>query len=1116
MPGELLDPHEVALNTVVSLSPHGTEPVGVWPPGHARMPRGATTARPYTYDWRAARGSPENTARVSADFVATTLREALSTVYRTQAHIAGYVLCRDGQVQARSPRVTKAGLEWVRSEGYEVMTTCMMADVDTPAHVPWTPEYTDAWREVWAGGAETGPLSTCGLYLSPKGLRLVQPLAVWLPVDEAQSRIHAWIELLVAAGVWDSVRAVKDWARLMRVPHHQRPTGPVRAPEVDLSRMVPIDAPPPSRALGKPRTRSLGARALRGEVVGHELEVCPPEWTAFADRAGATIARVGRDGEWRDLYLAFAGALAEAGCDPAAVPAVVARAHSVDQSYPEWEALLVDRMNCARGTVQLAVGGQGFSGRGVLGRRWPALEALFAEREERTQSGAELRVRAQLRAAGPSPMTLAAATARIERELAEVYDVLLLAGPPGLGKTEAVIRRARTLMAQGGGRIALAVPRNDLARQVYERALAAGVPAARFFGPLSHRTAEGKPTCIHHDIAEPLVSGGQSLDRLFCEPRGAEPCEHAATCPARRGWEGADEPVMVVAPHELLPQLSRAARKRGTIVVDEPPTVVETVTLSDLDIDAAVRFADAFAPSYRRAILPALHALQHLATQAGGEPVAVDAAIRSALGGVAPEVLSTVADPLDDVAAQGDAVLLSAMGAVSDNATTAAPPLTPMAAAQVRRSLARAREVGAASKVCLALWQALEVPPGVPPTLLRVDDRRAGQVSLTGARRRLVDVIRRDGPVVLTSADVQVDAPAVARVLGRAPRLVVLPVDDGAPVSRTIIVSGGATRTRWLPRGLPDLASGLLGAIRAAMAWVAGTPARSLAIFSWVAIEAILAVALGRPEGPEMARRFELPQRLLDEARREIGPILAAWPGGIALGHYQATRGLDHLKEFDASITLGDPRPNLGELRDAATWVGLGGDPLADQRAAAELEQAHGRLRLPRRTLPAWQAHVGAVLVEGWAGRAVAVQRLAGGRPATVAAMGAEEFGAARVASGLSARAFGQQLRITHTAVARYESGERSVPEDVACAVRLISGNRGPSGTETPRRGTTTGVSVPLNVAGRDGTRSGVFGSTSAQGVSVPPEGPAPTARALRRVRRINLGALTAPDGGTR
>lgn len=1113
-----LDPRTVALDTLVSLSPRGVEPVGVWKPGHVRMPRGATEARAYTYDWREPPGSPGNTARVRPELVATPLREVLSAAYRTQAHIAGYVMCRDGRVLDRAPRVTHSGLEWVRAEGFEVFTTCLMADVDTPGHVPWTPEYERDWREVWARGAAAGPLSTCGLYLSPKGLRLVQPLAEWLPVDDAQRRIYNWIELLINAGVWDSVRAVKDWTRLMRVPHHERPTGPVRAAEVDLSRMVPIAPPAPSKATAtRPRSGSLNARALRGATIGAEATTCPAAWAEFADRAGRVIAAVGADGTWRDLYLAFSGALAEAGCPLQAVPAVVARAHAVDQSYPEWEALLVDRMNCARTTVLRAVAGERFSGRSDLARRWPALEALFAEHEERTQTGAEMRVRAQLKAASEPPVSLDAATARIERELAEVYDVLLLAGPPGLGKTEAVIRRAAALTAEGGGRIALAVPRNDLARQVYERAIAAGVATARFFGPLSHRGADGKPTCIHHDIAEPLVAGGQSLDRLFCEPRGAEPCEHAATCPARRGWEGSDEPVLVVAPHELLPQLSRAARKRGTVVVDEPPSVVETVTLSDLDIDAAVRFADAFAPDYRRAILPALHALRHLATQGGAEPVAVDAAIRGALGGVAPEVLATVADPLDDETAQGDAVLLSAMGAVSETARTAAPPLTPMAAAQVRRSIARAREVGAASKVCLALWQALEVPAGVPPTLVRADDRRAGQVALTGARRRLVDVLRRDGPVVLTSADVHTDAPAVARVLGRAPRLVVLPVDDGAPVSRTIIVSGAATRTRWLPRGLPDLGSGLLGAIRAALAWVASTPARTLVIFSWIAVEALLAVALGRPEGEALARRLELPQRILDEARREIGPLLTAWPGEIALGHYQATRGLDHLKDFDASITLGDPRPNLGDVRDAAAWVGLDGDPLADRRAGAEIEQAHGRLRLPRRTRPAWQLHIGSVVSDGWVGRPVDVQRLAGGRPRTVAAMTGADLRAAREELGMGLREMARALKVSDGTLRRWESGEHAVPVDAATGVRVLLG---PSGVRRKplEEGLLQGFPAQfMSTAPTQSVRShgapaqGVSGAPPATGVSGAPAAP-------RRARRIDLGALTGTDdhGGTR
>ena len=105
-------------------------------------------------------------------------------------------------------------------QGFDVVLTCLLADWDTPGHVEWTPELRAHFDARWAEGR--GPFATCGVYLSPRGVRVVQPLETPLPVEEGEARLRAWLESLVDAGADPSVRDAKDWTRLMRAANYTR------------------------------------------------------------------------------------------------------------------------------------------------------------------------------------------------------------------------------------------------------------------------------------------------------------------------------------------------------------------------------------------------------------------------------------------------------------------------------------------------------------------------------------------------------------------------------------------------------------------------------------------------------------------------------------------------------------------------------------------------------------------------------------------------------------------------------------------------------------------------------------------------------------------------------
>lgn len=1011
----------------------------------------------HTSDWRAAPGSPENLHKVRAEKL-TTVRALGARHFTTAALVSGYVITRDGVPLPTTPRITKESLPWLRAQGLRATQTCFIADVDTVPHVAWTPEATAAFEATWA----TAPsLQTCGLYLSPRGYRLLQPLATWLDVEEAEPRYHAWLHQLAAEGVWDSVLECKDFGHLMRVAHFRDAVGlRVVSPRVDFTRLAFVEPPPGATAPRRATRRN--ARPVPTDGVGvlpQFVEAVPSGWEPVADAVGAAIRDTVR-GKWRECYMALAGALCARGCPVEGVPAVVGRAHLVD---PDWTHQLGDRLEIARSTVVRWANGQELLGYGALVTRYPGVaEAL----DRTTTAGVEASVLAQLRQPAPARIPAAEAAPTIARAIDEAYGVVCIAAPPGTGKTRSVIDRARRLpviidRATPGSRIALSVPRHDLALQVV-----AAMPegARRLFSPVSHQGPDGAYTCVYREAAEALADGGQSVSVEFCDGRGRSPCELRDTCPARPGAEGPAHASLVVGVHGLVRQLRGAAGSAGTLVVDEPGEVTFTEVVTRVQLAAARAELGAFVERYAVALAPALAALDGWVAERGaaGAPlVSLEQAVREGCPSIPPDVLLAAEIDPDAVDLQ-DAVLVAAAGAVLADARSKAPPLRWSSVVLARVNPGRARQLGVASRVLNLLWRGITSPV---PWALRIDDRSGERsLTLTGPNAEVILALHHEGPVVILDANARLHLDAYAKVLGHAPKLVELHVADGAPIARTILATN-ANASRWMPRGAPDW-DVILPAVRAMVAWVAEDPStRRVGLMVPMTLEAAFAHALDPADPAPRAvwRERELPLVALGRARDLLEPVIAVAGVTWVPEHFQNLRGMDHMADCDATVTLMDPRPNLGQERDKAEYLERELGDRLDDLAAAELGQAHGRLRTIHRTRPGRQFHAGSVVPDGWLGYPVDVRRLPVGRPRTAPAMTAETFVRARAATGLSQAALAKAIRCGVGAVKHYEAGRAPVPEDVARAVHALS----PNGSETPYQNPSlSGVSDPTGSYG--------------------------------------------------
>jgi hypothetical protein len=147
------------------------------------------------------------------------------------------------------------------------------------------------------------------------------------------------------------------------------------------------------------------------------------------------------------------------------------------------------------------------------------------------------------------------------------------------------------------------------------------------------------------------------------------------------------------------------------------------------------------------------------------------------------------------------------------------------------------------------------------------------------------------------------------------------------------------------------------------------------------------------------------------------------------------------MADVDALATLGDPWPNLGDVKNDVAFLGLADawETRLEALCRAELEQAHGRMRVVHRRRPGRALHVGNVLPggSGWQSGEVRVRRQQSGRPKTTGAMSLDELEQVVVRLG-GMRATARALGCGQATVSRYLAGRREIPSAFAERVRVL------------------------------------------------------------------------------
>ncbi len=983
---------------------------------------------------------------VEAGFRVVDVHTALHRTYTTDAHLATYVVRgRDGLPLGSQPRINKEGLGHMGHYGWTVDIQVLFCDIDNPSHARWKDDdlqaAIDAYETTWGQVEE---LASLGIYFTRGGYRVLHLLDRPVSPEEAESLLGVLHDRLERHGLAVD-RKCKDWTRLFRLPNVKRDGRRERSRFLDLSRLRPVRLEAPRGV----RMPAPAARAARAPRPPRERAPAPAPLGPLGDRWLPFVERVARavraePDDWHALFLALAGALVERDLEPSEVPALcvaVALATGADSKVD-------DRRKAAASTVARARAGRPVAGFRALVERWPSVAFALDRALEAAREAPAAPPPAP--AAGPSEPELAARLAEAIRDAPEGLTVLQVAC--GTGKTRAAeavaLERSKkphaAPHAEGGhapldSKTSLSFDKNALSLESYERLRAHRAPVERRFGALA-REKDGEPVCAYFAVAEPLVAGGQSLAGLFCDHYLFGRCPRYDGCEARERREGTPRARIVLGTHALLRELDAVAGKTGLLILDEPPALLETKAFDAKALRAARSMLPDFDPVFAAALLPLVLALAEYVDDAPeGDGPALGPA--EALAELAPLVIAkhlagacNAADVTrtDDVASDlGRAVA----AAIAPERRSRAAPLGPRVAFRLRQNdETYAKRLGAASAVLGTLYRLFGGPDRGVLRVRRRDGRAQALVTLPN--RALATALRRCDRVVVLDANADLHLPIYERLVDAPPRYVRLPTPpDGAPVERRV-VAAFATRTRWKKQGQFRPSPELTGAVRALVDWALDGPSRgALAVITYRALRLVFEAAW-RPDDPAPAEAWAKEgwaRGDLDALAASLAPELARWPGELLFGHYGGVRGLDAMKHADALATLGDPWPNLDDVRTEVAFLGLEQtwEARAEAMCRAELEQAHGRLRTIHRTRPARAAHVGMVRPGGEAWEAVAAPLRPQGRPKTKAALSTLAFTHVIEALG-GVRATARLLGCSRGTLQGYFSGAYAVPAEVA------------------------------------------------------------------------------------
>ena len=440
-----------------------------------------------------------------------------------------------------------------------------------------------------------------------------------------------------------------------------------------------------------------------------------------------------------------------------------------------------------------------------------------------------------------------------------------------------------------------------------------------------------------------------SLQLMGCSPRAtlcngavdSKPCEYRDGCESAKPFIGPEEALVAIGVYQMAPVV--LATEPSLIIVDESPELRDTATLSREQLLVATNTADVQGNERKAALALVAGSLAGmLAIPACIDPIEGLRYFAASIDGRDSWRVWQTLFPSHSI----EQAFASAREIVSDRDWPPRPSTT---------TLDRLRAGYKADEPRWCTFRALRgwARDGVG---LEVDGDSLRLAWCTETARSIATAA---GAVVVL--DATGNESELRRALGETLRPIECTTEERSKVHRTIIARRG-TKKAWLLGEKPNWVSpDLRGAIHQFVRWVcANVPAQGRVV---VATHRVLCQALEKAWLDREGEAVELLEPLRGYELR--------W---TYFGS-SVTRGSNEFAGFDASVSLGDPRPNAGEMKVA------GESPEA--RASASLTQFHGRLRAVNRVgAQLFSLHIGEIApAEQWDRENTAVTRAASGRP---------------------------------------------------------------------------------------------------------------------------------------
>ena len=691
-----------------------------------------------------------------------------------------------------------------------------------------------------------------------------------------------------------------------------------------------------------------------------------------------------------------------------------------------------DRVHDAETTVARYCAGGAVKGFGTLAQMWPEVaEAIFEQLGERASGSAE-RVSAEL-ATRPihETVSLASATEELTEELeraASRASTTVLHITTGAGKSDAAVNMA----IDSKVKTALVFATNAQACECFDLIASHRTDVRRLEGTVA--SSENAPRCPHVAAVECFHDAGLSVPVHLCLR-----CGRKSACPERLRARAHSGAAILVTNHALLDFAIDHVGKTGMLVIDESPALFEHVALRPSDMELALQgldhgwFYEPFAKIARPLVMAARYAtpaesVTWRAAQVAVELERTDPTFQAAL---------REAELLVGQAASGAPPFARVVAAVHTYVTqrgSVEPELSHDTVEKMLRGSAdlNPKAVAAAARTIKTLFRALGLRDEASWTMW-TDVRMTGKPHGDGlegqccfANPTLVRALSRGHTVLL---DATADGKAMANLAHlKGMEEIVIEVEDAAPIDRGICPWSQGTRSRMLRGGRTD--------------WTVVGPAFARALEQVMAANAKTVLLIThKPVVKELGGLLKgtIPHSRAANAYRAF----ADTGGRLLLAHYSNVRGRNEFEgvkwpDIDALVTLGDPIPNLGQLRVEASLLRLT-DAEAQQRidraVAAELAQAHGRLRTPRRTTPALSIHVGQAVPLGWHQGNTRIAQNPRGRPLEASAMAVSELQELVAHAGGVAQ-LARATELSRPTIYDFRSGKRPISKDMADKLR--------------------------------------------------------------------------------